>query len=453
MDKLRIKFSTYQKALPPQPIRMKTEGWGGAAQKMVDGSVPQPWHCLPFVEGSTYGLELVYPYETECRVVNDGGDVRFDFDFASEPGGGLTGGEFMKFAPEAATKYYLFNARMDLQPPPGYVLRTEPHPRYFTDDAGIVPLALIGHVQSEWWPRKLFVVFRAPLPGRQHVFRKGEPYAQVLFVPHRAGYDLVRMTPEEEAARRATELAIDKTKHAIADNIWHDRDGAPFNNHYKVLATAFAGEGSAGVERVVAEGGATHAKSLPADKSIPECLAAGQRLIAEEKYREAQAVYAHVLGRSPNNADALSNMGITVACLGAPAVGLKMMARAVELEPHVPSHHNNLGELLRLLGRLPEAEAAFRASLRLRTDDPGILSVLGQTLAQQGRLAEGIEACRTAIATGTPSALAHFRFAQLLAQQQRFREARTQYEAALHLQPQLAAARRALRDLPSDKSD
>jgi hypothetical protein len=116
-------------------------------------------------------------------VVHEHGTIRFDWDFSKEPDGGLTGGEFAAFAPREASRYYLFNTRLDLLPPPGYVLRTEPHPRFFTDETGTVPAALIGHVQNEWYPRLLYVVFPAPRPGQRHVFRKGEPFAQVLFVP------------------------------------------------------------------------------------------------------------------------------------------------------------------------------------------------------------------------------------------------------------------------------
>lgn len=165
MEEIEIKYQVLPGGMLPRPIRMTTEGWAGLPQKMQDGSEPQPWHCLPFVEGSTYGLELLYPYETECQVVNEGGRVRFEFDYAKEPGGGLSGSEFIPFAPMDAPKFYLFAVRLDLQTPPGYAIRTEPHPRYFTDETGTVPLSLIGHVQAEWWPKRFFVVFRAPSPG------------------------------------------------------------------------------------------------------------------------------------------------------------------------------------------------------------------------------------------------------------------------------------------------
>src|SRR5205823_904403 len=180
-----------------------------------------------------YGLELVYPYETECQVVNYDGTIRFEFDYAKEPGGGLTGGEFMLFAPKRTSKYYLFNTRLDLQPPPGHVLRTEPHPRFFTDDTGTAPLAMIGHLQNEWYPRQLFVVFRAPRPGQRHIFRKGEPYAQLLFLPKDVQYHTAEMAPDEAARRRELASAMTVARGDIADHSWQDCDGAVLDNHYK----------------------------------------------------------------------------------------------------------------------------------------------------------------------------------------------------------------------------
>jgi len=66
-----VKYKSYAHALPAQPIRMTNVTWGGLPVKMKDGSDPQPWYCLPFVEGSTYGLELIYPHETPCQVVHE----------------------------------------------------------------------------------------------------------------------------------------------------------------------------------------------------------------------------------------------------------------------------------------------------------------------------------------------------------------------------------------------
>ena len=453
MDKLTVKYGTYANAQPPRRIKLEKPGWAGDERKMVDGSEPQPWHCLPFVEASTYGLELVYPYETECHVVNDGGKIRFDFDFAKEPGGVLTGGEFITFFPKPPEKFYLFNTRVDLQAPPGHVLRTEPHPRAFTDETGTAPLAICGHVQSEWWSRKLFVVFKSPRPGERHVFRKGEPYVQILFVPQKGVYETEPFTPEEEAYRRRREVEIDQCKLQMSTNIWKNPVGNEFSDYYKVLARAFARDGQSGVDGAVAEGMRRHQAGLPVDKSIAEALAQGYEKIREDKYNEAKAILQHVLSRDPGNPEALSHLGICAAVTGAPMVGLKLMAQAVQILPNAPTLHNNLGELLRMMNRFGEAEAEFRTSLRLNPRDPGIVSTLGLTLAQQGKTAEGLEACRAAVAMNPQLAAAHYRLGLVHAMTKNHAEARACHERALALDPNFGFAREALGQLPGDKAE
>ena len=450
MDKLTVKYNTYARAQPPRRIRLEKPGWAGSPDlRMVDGSEPQPWHCLPFVEAATYGLELVYPYETECHVVNDNGDVRFEFDYTKEPGGILTGGEFITFFPKPPAKFYIFNTRVDIAAPPGHVLRTEPHPRAFCDETGTAPLAICGHVQSEWWPRKLFVVFKSPLPGQRHVFRKGDPYVQILFVPQRMSYDTEQFAPEEEAHRRRRETEIDAAKLHISQNVWRNPAGQEFSDYYKILARAFLRDGQAAVDETVADGTQRLQAALPKDKPIAEQLAHGHELLRKDDYQAARAVFQHVLSTDPRNAEAMTNLGICAACTGSPAVGLKLMTQAVALQPNNPAYHNNLGEILRMMGKYAEAEQAFRTSLRLNPRDVGILGTLGQTLAQQGRFAEGIELLRQAVAANPQLPGSHFRLGQVLAQQKRYAEARAAYEAALAADPAYHHATRALRELPA----
>jgi len=154
-----------------------------------------------------------------------------------------------------------------------------------------------------------------------------------------------------------------------------------------------------------------------------------------------------VLSRDPNNAEALSRLGICVACSGQPAVGLKMMSEAVALQPRAATYQTNLGEMLRLLGRFEEAEAAFRTSLELTPREPQVLSALGLTLAQQGRWAEALEACQAAVRLNPRAAVSHLRLGDVLAHQGRTAEARAAYEAALALDPTFDDAKRALQSL------
>jgi len=427
---------------------MANVAWGGPPVKMVDGSDPQPWHCLPFVEGSTYGLELLYPHETECHVVHANGTIHFEWDYTKEPGGVLTGAEFGPFSPVNAAKYYLFNPRMDIQCPPGYVLRTEPHPRYFTDDTGTVPLPMIGHLQNEWFPRMVFVVFRAPRPGQRHIFRKGEPFAQILLVPHRMNYELAPMTAEEAAKRRELEKTISTYKLDIAENIWSHPDGGFFSNHYKLLARAFAREGMAGVEKVIGEAAERHALAVAKCKTIGEALALAAQLFEEHKTEQAFAIYSKILEQDPNNAEALSNLGTCYTVLGYAAKGIEAMKKAISLEPRTLRYHTNLSNFLQLMGRFQEAETWIRSALQLNPNDPLTLSVLGLVLAQQGRTAQGLQAYRASRAIGLPLPRFHVSMGLVLAQQNLHAEARECFEAALAIDPESVPARRALQELP-----
>ncbi len=452
MDKLTVKYRTHSKALPPQPIRVKMPGWGGSNVKMQDGAEAQPWHCLPFAEGSIHGLELLYPYDAECQVVNDHDGLRFDGDFSGDAGIAMPGGGFLALAlglaPNGSPRCYQFNTGLDVQTPPGQVVRIEPHPRFFTDDTETVPLAMIGHMTTPSSPGPLSVVFRAPEAGQRHIFRKGEPYAQIYFVPEQTSYTLTRMTAHEEGQRRQLAKAIETARFDIADNNWQNADGIQQDNHYKILARVFARDGLAGVEDAVLKGLQRHDMGLKG-KTIAECLALGSQLMNAHKRREASNLYSHVLTREPNNPEALNNLGICMACVGNIPAGLEMMERALALQPLVPKYHSSLGEILRLLGRFQEAEKHFRSYLQINPADVGIWSVLGLTLAQQGRAEEGLQACRVALTAGKPVPAAHFRMGMVLRQLGKHAEARSSFEAALTLDPQFADARRALNELPA----
>lgn len=452
MDKLEIRYRTAHKGLPPQPIRIKMPGWGGsAAMKMENGSEPQPWHCPPFVEGATYGLELVYHYETECHVINDKGDVRFEWDYGKEPGGIAGPDEFGLFAPKPA-KFYSFGTSVDLKAPPGFVLRTQPHPRFFTDDTGTVPLAVVGHVQTEWWAKKLFVVFRVPPPGHRHIFRKNEPYVQLLFVPDRIEYEISRMDPEEEAGRRQLDDDINLSKPYIAKHVWHNPAGSEFSDHYKVLSRAYARAGLEEVEQIVRKAVEHRRDTLPMDKSVAEYFELADRYEKQRKFVEAKAIYFRIRRLEPRNPEAASRLGLLAARMGLPTAALQAMTQAVALQPNSSAYRHNLGETLRRLGRYQEAEASFRAALQLSPNDPQAMSNLGLTLAQQGRHAEGLEACRAAVAAGAHIPIVQYRLGRVLAQQHRHDEAREAFSAALAVDPNFAPASEALRELPTASS-
>ncbi len=78
---------------------------------------------------------------------------------------------------------YSHQLSLDLEVPPGWAARSEPHLRYFTDPTYTTPLAAPALIRSDGWPMIFFCIFRAPPPGVTHVFRKGEPFIAFAVPP------------------------------------------------------------------------------------------------------------------------------------------------------------------------------------------------------------------------------------------------------------------------------
>ena len=97
-------------------------------------------------------------------------------------------------------KYYTYQVLLDINPGEGYAIRTEPHPRFYSDRTGTCPIAVPALIRN-WWPMLFFMVFKSPDEGQTHVFRPGEPIAQILVIPETAEFELVEMTMEEQAER------------------------------------------------------------------------------------------------------------------------------------------------------------------------------------------------------------------------------------------------------------
>ena len=230
----------------PSPIKLSIPGWSGLENSHSHGDSPQPWHCPPFVDASTYGLELKYPFQTECRVKNVNGKLVFEGDFSEEN----------KSIPEVrlppflcfADNHFGMTSALDIRVPEDYVLRTEPHPAFYTDTTGTFPCCLPGHIQTHWWPKIFFVVFKSPRVGCEVIFKKDMPYGQVLVVPKKVLYDIETMSEEEAAEREKMNFLIENNIKSIAKNSWIDNKGSNFSDKYKQLSSVFAKKGYQGVK-------------------------------------------------------------------------------------------------------------------------------------------------------------------------------------------------------------
>lgn len=233
---MEVKYRSWHNVPPLKQIKLEIPGWSGEHRERSNGCTAQPWHCIPFVEGSTYGLELKYQFKTEVAVVNDGQTVKF---IPQKDGKEVEWTEYDKlpfahFAPKKMGGHYGFTSSYDIKAPEGHVVRLEPHPRFFTDETGTCPIVVPGHIHP-WWSRIFFVVFKAPLPGETHIFRHGEPYGQVLIVPAKTKYEIQEMSAAEKNERATIEKKISMFTYQIGKHSWNDNVGNNFNDKYKQM--------------------------------------------------------------------------------------------------------------------------------------------------------------------------------------------------------------------------
>ncbi len=189
------------------------------------------WHCLPFTEAARAGVELCYPHPDALLVSKRDGILRFDGDF------GLDDARRPPFR-GFGTDYFTYQLLLDLKVETGFALRTEPHPRFFTDTTGTVPVA-VPAVIRHWWPMIYFAVFKSPPEGQTHVFRPGEPFMQVTVVPEEDAPELVPMPDEEAAERELQSRRIHESRSTLgADSRWVSATDTVFDGTYRRLLAA-----------------------------------------------------------------------------------------------------------------------------------------------------------------------------------------------------------------------
>ncbi len=227
-----IKYRLHDPRLSPRRTRLEIPGWAGQSEQRVDGAHEHAWHCLPFTEAARSGIELFYPHPTALRVRVRDGLAAFD----GEPGAAeAERPPFRSFG----SAYYTYQLLLDLKVEDGLAVKTEPHPRFFTDTTGTVPIAVPALIRH-WWPMIYFVVFKTPLAGQEHVFRPGEPFMQLSVVRADDAPELIEMGEEEAAERELQSRRIYESRETLgADSRWVSATDTVFDGTYRrILAAA-----------------------------------------------------------------------------------------------------------------------------------------------------------------------------------------------------------------------
>ncbi len=229
-----VKFRTEHPRLRPRRTKLEIPGWAGEREPRANGSHEYVWHCLPFSEGAQYGIELFYPYDNELHVTTRDGHLVFDGDFGPAPDEGLQWPPFRSFG----EKFYTYQILLDLNPGEGLAIRTEPHPRFYTDVTNTVPIAVPALLRN-WWPMMFFIVFKSPPEGATHIFRPQEPFAQIIVVPEDANFNLEEMDEGECAQRELQSRRIHESRKTLAaETHWTSASNTVFDGTYRNILRA-----------------------------------------------------------------------------------------------------------------------------------------------------------------------------------------------------------------------
>lgn len=174
-----------------------------------------------------------------------------------------------------------------------------------------------------------------------------------------------------------------------------------------------------------------------------QCHGAGKLPEAERYYREVIAI--------AENAEAYSNLGIVLKAMGRLDEAVAAYRSAIRIRPQFAGAYFNLGNALNGKGLFDEAIAAYRHAVALRPNYAEAYCNLGGVLKDRGLAREAVQACMKAIEARPEYAEAHSNLGNALKADGRYDEAMEAYKVAIRLRPDYPEAHynlaNALRDM------
>src|SRR5215204_1029260 len=94
------------------------------------------------------------------------------------------------------------------------------------------------------------------------------------------------------------------------------------------------------------------------------------------RFADAESIYRDILQQMPDQPIALHLYGCLALQVGNPPMAEQLVRRSIQFGPEVSQRHNDLGVVLKTMGRSQEAAEAFQAALRVDPDNIDALSNL-----------------------------------------------------------------------------
>jgi tetratricopeptide (TPR) repeat protein len=171
------------------------------------------------------------------------------------------------------------------------------------------------------------------------------------------------------------------------------------------------------------------------DEAAAAALLRAVQLHQAGRLAEAEAIYRHILAKSPQHADALHLLGLIAQQRGDGATALEHIDAAIAVSHGVAEYHHNRGVVLLRLHRAAEAEPSFRRALEVKPVYPDAYNGLGNALQARKRYGEAVAAYRTALSQRADFPEAHSNLGNALRRLHRVEAAIAHFKTALAHRP------------------
>ena len=166
----------------------------------------------------------------------------------------------------------------------------------------------------------------------------------------------------------------------------------------------------------------------------------GNSFDEKKDYKNAEKCYRKSLEFDPDLAEAHNNLGVLLKDLGRYDEAKEEYREAIKIDPDLAEAHNNLGNLLNDLEQYGEAEKEYGEAIRADPDFAIAHYNLGDLLDYLKRHDEAEEEYKEAIRIDPDFAIAHYNLGIMLNGLKRYDEAEEEYREAIRADPDLALA-------------
>jgi len=176
-------------------------------------------------------------------------------------------------------------------------------------------------------------------------------------------------------------------------------------------------------------------------------LAEATRCLKEKRFEEAEKLCRAVLGKNPNNVDAIRLMGRLAARLKRVGDAERFYRKVLKIAPDFTDVVVDLGKLLQEDDRLEEAIQFFKQAIEMKPDSARIYDLLANALAPAALTYEAIEAHQKAIELNPKLAAPWLGLGHTLKTVGRLEEAIEAYRQCSNLEPDFGMVQWSLANL------